>query len=205
MGVFSENAIIGASAAGVSYDIDNSCRFTDHTDAFLYEDIGAAASNQLIWTLSFWTKIARLAEGSTATSYPAGYRRFAATKNTDASGINMEMGFRPNDNFVWYFWVDGSNHYGIETTPVYRDPSAWYHFTVIYNAPDSTAADRMQVWVNGVRQTTTAYALGNPPNDKYTGWTSNTFTRVFGASVANPATPTNSISISWLYGRSSLY
>ena len=190
-GALTDTSILaGASGAVGGYDIDNSCRFNDHTAAFLYEVMNGAGSSELIWTLSFWTKIARFAEGSTATSYPAGYRRMAATKKSGPDVTNMEMGFRPNDNFVWYFWVDGSNHYGIETTPKYRDPSAWYHFTVIYNAPDSTAADRMQVWVNGERQTTTAYALGNPPNDKSTGWTSNGWTRMFGGSVANPDTPT---------------
>ena len=178
-----------AVTPSAGYDIDNSCRFNDHTDSFLYEKINAAGSNPLIWTLSFWTKISRFALGSTSSSYPAGYRRFAATKKT-SSAVNMEMGFRPADTFVWYFWVDGSNHYGIETLRAFRDPSAWYHFTVIHEATNSTAADRMQVWVNGERQTTSAYALGNPPTDGFTGWVSNGYTRMFGGSVANPDTPT---------------
>ena len=174
----------------VAYDIDNSCRFEDSDDAFLYEVIGSSATNPLIWTLSFWTKIGRIANGSTATSYPAGYRRISGTKKAGADATNMEMGFRPGDNLVWYFWIDGANHYGIETTPLYRDVSAWYHFTLIFNAPDSTAADRMQIWVNGERQTATAYGGGLPPDNEDNGFTTNGWTRSLGASIDNVATPT---------------
>ena len=53
MGVFSENAIIGASAAG-DYDIDQSLRFNDGDSAYL----SAVQKNgtTTTWTFSGWVK-----------------------------------------------------------------------------------------------------------------------------------------------------
>ena len=38
MGVLSDNAIIGASAAGAGYDIDNSCRFNAGDPGYLSKE-----------------------------------------------------------------------------------------------------------------------------------------------------------------------
>ena len=54
MGVFSENAIIGASAAGVSYDIDNSLRFNNGDQPRLTKNL--SGGNKRIFTTSFWFK-----------------------------------------------------------------------------------------------------------------------------------------------------
>ena len=54
MGVLSDNAIIGASAAG-GYDIDNSCRFNAPDNSYLSRTPGAA-SNRKTWTWSGWVK-----------------------------------------------------------------------------------------------------------------------------------------------------
>ena len=54
MGVFSENAIIGASyaaAAGGGYNIDNSCRFNDDDAPGLTRAAwSSAAANRRTWT-----------------------------------------------------------------------------------------------------------------------------------------------------------
>ena len=41
----------------------------------------------------------------------------------------------------------------IETTNVFRDTSAWYHFVGIIDMDNSTQANRAQVYINGERQT----------------------------------------------------
>ena len=172
-----------AKSLAEDYTIDNSLRYDDGDDAFLYEKIGQAPTNDLIWTLSFWCKLGSF--GS--------YRRVGACKYTAGmahSSINLEMGFMDDDVFEFRYFDDTDTGYGIETEAVFRDPSAWYHFTLVFNVPDSTAADRMQIWVNGVRQTVTTSGSGYPPDDKSCGYTSNAFTRFVGGSVANPTTPT---------------
>jgi hypothetical protein len=47
------------------------------------------------------------------------------------------------------------------STPVYRDPSAWYHIVYKVDTTQATAADRVRVYVNGVE--ITAWATNTPP------------------------------------------
>jgi hypothetical protein len=53
----------------------------------------------------------------------------------------------------------GGNPYR-QFTPVYRDPSAWYHFVVAIDTTQATAANRIKLWVNGVQ--VTAYSGVDP-------------------------------------------
>lgn len=48
------------------------------------------------------------------------------------------------------------------TSAVFRDPAAWYHFVFVFNTTSATASDRLQIWVNGVRQT--AFSTSTYPN-----------------------------------------
>jgi hypothetical protein len=44
----------------------------------------------------------------------------------------------------------GAGEIGAISTPVFRDPSAWYHIIVAVDTTQSTAADRIKFYVNGV-------------------------------------------------------
>jgi hypothetical protein len=48
-----------------------------------------------------------------------------------------------------------SNALGVETSAVFRDPSAWYHFVIAVDTTQATAANRVLFYVNGVQQATT--------------------------------------------------
>jgi len=47
------------------------------------------------------------------------------------------------------------------STPVYRDPSAWYHIVYKVDTTQATAADRVRIYINGVE--ITAWATNTPP------------------------------------------
>ena len=85
MGVLSENAIIGASAAG-GYDIDNSCRFNDG-DSPKLDRTNDAPTNEKIWTWSGWVKKCSstahqtLMSGAKSGSTRQGYITFNVTHN----------------------------------------------------------------------------------------------------------------------------
>jgi hypothetical protein len=36
--------------------------------------------------------------------------------------------------------------------PIFRDPSAWYHFVVVYNTTQRSMSDRVKIYVNGALQ-----------------------------------------------------
>ena len=51
-----------------------------------------------------------------------------------------------------------------KTTALFRDTSAFYHFVVVYDSANAVAADRMKIYVNGVRET--SFAVRYRPMDQ---------------------------------------
>ena len=47
----------------------------------------------------------------------------------------------------------GSQAYTLRTVRTFEDPSAWYHLLVGYDSTDSTANDRIKIYVNGTEET----------------------------------------------------
>ena len=70
-----------------------------------------------------------------------------------------------NQLFVQILQHGVGNQFLITTDRVFRDTSAWYHLWVEIDSTDGTAADRVKVYINGVRETkapTTTIADGSP-------------------------------------------
>ena len=59
-------------------------------------------------------------------------------------------------------------HRGVDnnliTNAVFRDVAAWYHLVVIKDTTQGTAADRLKLYVNGVKQT---FAGTNFPSEDF--------------------------------------
>ena len=78
-----------------------------------------------------------------------------------------------SDSTTAQFWFssDDKFRFGIETADifvtnaVFRDCSAWYHFLLAFDATNATSADKIILYVNGVRQTTSTYTA--PSNTDY--------------------------------------
>ena len=66
--------------------------------------------------------------------------------NFDASGSSY-------DDAIQYEFYNGSQNYYIRTNRSFRDPSAWYHIVVVWDTTQSTASDRIKLYVNGVQET----------------------------------------------------
>ena len=146
MGVFSENAIIGASAAGGGYDIDNSCRFNDADTPYLAKTMTSAGDRKK-WTASFWYK-----------------RSLGATSDTPLSAIDGTLAFSNiqfTSDMVQMEHYPGSTTAKLRTTRLFRDPSAWYHIVMNSDTTLATADDRMKIYVNGVQET--GFALRTNP------------------------------------------
>ena len=50
----------------------------------------------------------------------------------------------------------------MKTTRVFRDPSAFFHLCVAYDSSQSTAADRVKIYINGIEETD--FATSNYPS-----------------------------------------
>ena len=142
MSHFHNNALIGASGQGGGYNITDSLRFRSSASAYLNRT-PASAGNRKTWTWSAWIK-----KGSLSTNQNL----------FSANGVGTIAKIILNSNNT----IDFQNNVGsvqLTTTPVYRDPSAWYHIIVVYDTPQATASNRTKIYVNGSQVTALTNAV----------------------------------------------
>jgi hypothetical protein len=129
--------LMASLAEPAAYQIDRSLRFNSADSANLTRT-PSAAGNRRTWTLSFWIK----------DPYNASIEnRPLFTYGSGASGNYLDIRFTAVGTFQMSDW----STYYIQTTDVFRDPSAWYHFVISVDTTLSTAADRVKLYVNGAQ------------------------------------------------------
>jgi len=138
----SANALLLASTAAGGYTISRSLRFNSSDSAFLSRVFGSP-TNQIKFTFSVWVKRSTL--GGNQQLFQGG-----ASDYSDSS-IYFE-----SDNTLAFRVYNGSNAEigALKTSQVFRDTGAWFHVLAVYDSANATAADRMQLYVNGYRITT---------------------------------------------------
>ena len=137
---------IGMSGEAGGYQIERSLRFNSADSAYMSRT-PASAGNRKTWTWSGWVKRSKL--GSEEILFACG-----STASDTAFG---QIIFGDDNTFR-------VNAYSLSwrtTTAVYRDVSAWYHFVVVFDTTQATAANRVKVYVNG--QEVTAFGTSNNP------------------------------------------
>jgi hypothetical protein len=128
------------------YDIDNSCKFEDDNDEWLYR-VNVVGTDTKTWTVSWWFKQTELrsVNGSATNHWTGG-----------VYGEATRAGVDEYDRL----WVDvgggdgnpGSRFRSLSTAKL-RDTAAWYHVVIACDSTQSTEADRLKVWLNGVEVT----------------------------------------------------
>ena len=146
----SASPLLLSSAGG--YNLTNSLRFRSSASAYLNRT-PASATNRTTWTWSAWVKRGDVASNDN--------RLFGAgTSNSDRVLIAIE-------NYISLVGTNsGSNVLVLQTTPVYRDPSAWYHIVVAIDTTQATASNRAKIYVNGVQ--VTAFGTATYPSQNTT-------------------------------------
>ena len=133
------NVLAGASAQATGYTINQSLRFNDNDSAYLNRTAGTATSND-IGTFSFWTKRGNLGGGNSFFS-----------NHSDANNRTY-IGFDA-DTITMFGKISGSANVELLTTPVFRDPGAWYHIVIAVDVTQSSASNRVKIYVNGTQIT----------------------------------------------------
>jgi hypothetical protein len=152
------------SAGG--YEVDNSLRFDDGSSDYLNRT-PASAGNRKTFTISFWIKRANIVDSRLISCHSA---------NSDAGNFEIDFG---SSNFRIVAWDTTFR----VTNRVFRDPSAWYHFVTAVDTTQSTANDRIKIYVNGVQETSFS-TLNNPSQNADTGFNQASTTRIGVASNA---------------------
>ena len=130
----------GAAAAGVA---TKSLRLAKGDQAHLSRT-PSSAGNRKTFTLSFWIKRTIPVANFSPTT--------ASVFGASAGGSSwFDVSFYTVDE-LQVITNAGLGDTGVRTQAVYRDFSSWYHFVVAVDTTNSTAADRIIIYVNGVRQ-----------------------------------------------------
>ena len=130
--------IVTEDRAGGAQIVDGGLRFDDDKSHVLQRTSSAGSTT---WTWSGWVKRSTF---STEDSLFGGYDGSTAT----------QIYFKTDNTLRWY---EGGADFS--TTPVYRDPSGWYHFVCVRSGTSS-----LTIYVNGtqVAQTTSSIPSTSP-------------------------------------------
>ena len=120
--------------------LDQSLKFDDGDNHYLTRT-PASATNQRVWTWSCWVKRGNI-----------GINSFIFGCGSDANNFAF-IGFSSDNTIDVRNYQGGSYTYSFKTTQLFRDVSAWYHLVLAADMANSTAADRIKLYVNGERVT----------------------------------------------------
>jgi hypothetical protein len=137
--------ILGANTLSAGgYEVDNSLRFNSGSSDYLSRSLGASETSIQRGTFSFWVKRSSLTSASSEMIY----------SNEVADDNNRGfIQFEDNDSFRIVDTAGGVNQLQLKTNRLFRDVSAWYHIVVAIDTTQSTASDRLKIYINGVQET----------------------------------------------------
>lgn len=142
--------ILGGNGAVGGYTIDNSLRVNSDDQPYL-AITPSSASNRRTMTFSCWAK-----RSKTGGTYGA-YNSLFSAESSGNEAINIAFGNGSFSGAGDYLEVThgssaggGSYDWSYRGTGVYRDKSAWYHIVASIDTTQSTASDRIKLYINGI-------------------------------------------------------
>ena len=139
-----------------AYAVDRSLRFNDDDSAYLNRT-PSSSSNRKTFTISWWFK--RGNQGTIQAFFGAYDNSTSGNDSYYFSCIISDQGINLG---AW-------NQNWLATNRLFRDPSAWYHCVVAYDTTQSTADNRVRMYINGVEET--SFAQRNNPSQNFDlGW-----------------------------------
>ena len=149
------------------YEISNSLRFNRGDSPYLNRT-PSSAGNRQTWTTSFWIKRTTL-----------GTSQHIFSTYTGTASINTQCDFRTDNTFQFYDSPGtGSYNWYYLTNRVFRDTSAWYHFVLAVDTTQSSASDRVKIYVNGVQETSFSSSTNPSENNNTADWNNNSEHRI---------------------------
>ena len=157
-GLTGNNAITGAGYRKNQppYEIDQSLRFNDGDNAYLKRTV--SDGNKKTWTWSGWVKKSTLTTG---------HGIFGTETSGTANFFLMQWtGGGSGDSIFIQGYTSSSETTRLLTERKFRDPSAWYHIVLAVDTTQSTASNRLKLYVNGEHITDFASGSQTYPNSQ---------------------------------------
>ena len=133
-------AVAGANSASGAYDVDNSLKFESDNSEYLERTQGTPDSRKT-GSVSFWIKRTEVSTSSVQFAFEAG--------NTDNDNGRIFLRFQTDDTLR----IGGGSTVFRNTSQIFRDTNAWYHILFVIDTTQSTADDRIKLYVNGSQVT----------------------------------------------------
>jgi len=133
------------------FTLDQSLRFEDGDSPYL--SFTPSTSNRQISTWSGWLKFGNIktADHPKVISWGTG-------------GTELNIYFIGN-NIQVAEWTGGAYRFNLVANAKYRDPSAWYHLVVAFDTTQSTASNRIKLYINGSQ--VTSFSTEDYPAEDY--------------------------------------
>jgi hypothetical protein len=128
---------LGASGAAEDYEVERSLRFNSAESAHLSRTL-STEGNKRLWTWSGWLKLGK---------QPSGQRFIFSQRTSSSNQCNIQYSGEGKFRFE-----SGGGKGNAFTQAKFRDPTAWLHLLVTLDSDNSTADDRIIIYVNGERQ-----------------------------------------------------
>jgi len=159
------------SIKDTGYNVANSLRFNSGSSDYLTRT-PSSATNQDLWSLSFWIKRSNLG------SYQSIYGVYANSTNQET------LAFDDSDRLYWQLYQSSAVKGQLTTNRVFRDVSAFYNILIVYDSANGTAGNRMRMYINGVEETSFATDT-NPSSGQDSQWNSTTAHTIGRINTAN--------------------
>ena len=137
------------------YQISKSLRFNGADTAYLNRT-PSVAGNRKKWTWAGWVK--QTGNSGYTNTFYAAYL---------GPGDVTYFNFLTNGQINFFNYVGSTDSGQLQTTPVYRDFSAWYHIVFVWDSANATVGNRIKLYVNGVEVTTFDYYTDPSSADSY--------------------------------------
>ena len=139
----------GANSATGGYEIDNSLKFEADNTEYLTRT-PSSASNEKTWTWSGWFKTTEI--DGLHTIFAGGNASEGNSNNYGTFNLRVDNG---------QMTLNTKTVALRNTTQIFRDTAAWYHLVVAMDTTQSTANDRIKIYINGSQ--ITDFATTNNP------------------------------------------
>ena len=117
-------------SGATDYELEQSLKFNDDDSAYLSRT-PSSAGNRQTWTWSCWYKIGK---------------NDGANSFLHSADDSITFG---TDHKIAFACADGTTRWNT----LLRDHSSWYHIIIAYDSTQSTAANRVKLYINGTQQT----------------------------------------------------
>ena len=141
---------VAKSLAEAAYTIDQSVRIAGDT-SYLAKTFGSGGDQQK-WTLSFWIK-------------PCVREDYGSDPNLSACFLSSGTNGSNWQNLAWGYgggvgptihysnWISNVNKGTYDSEAFYRDYASWYHIVYAFDSTQTSASDRLKIYMNGTQIT----------------------------------------------------